>query len=79
MTIFTVYTKDGCPQCEQAKELLGSLGLPFRAVRLGEGITREELLAKFPGARSMPQVLREDGTSALRIGGLAELRRHLYA
>jgi glutaredoxin len=77
--MFTIYTKDDCTYCEQAKALLTSRGLPFTTVKLGEQITREELLQKFPTARTMPQILKEDQHSALHIGGYAELKKHLHA
>ncbi len=71
--MFTVYTKENCPRCEQAKSLLATRQLQFEVIGLGEGITRDELLAKIPTARTMPQILK-DGEA---IGGLAELRRLL--
>ena len=73
--MFTVYTKDNCGYCDAAKQLLTSKGIPFQAVKLGEGISREELLAKIPTARTMPQILK-DGEL---IGGFAELRKELLA
>ena len=68
--MFTVYTKDNCPFCDQAKSLLAQKGLPFQALKLGQDITREELLAKIPTARTMPQILKD----GLPIGGFSELR-----
>lgn len=71
--MFTVYTKDNCPFCDQAKALLTQKGIPFAALKLGEDITREELLAKIPTARTMPQILKDDEP----IGGFVELRKLL--
>jgi len=73
--MFTVYTKDNCGYCDAAKQLLTSKGIPFQAVKLGEGITRDELLAKIPTARTMPQILKDDQP----IGGFMELRQLLAA
>ena len=73
--MFTVYTKDNCTFCDQAKSLLSQKGIPFRAVKLGEDISREELLAKIPMARTMPQILQDDKP----IGGFRELRQLLAA
>jgi glutaredoxin len=76
--MYTIYTKDNCVLCEQAKDLLTAKGLPFITMKLYEDISRDELLQKFPNARTMPQILKEDSTSALHIGGLAELKKHLF-
>lgn len=73
--MFTVYTKDNCAFCDQAKTLLESKGLPFQTIKLGEQITRDELLAKIPTARTMPQILKDD----MVIGGFKELRQLLAA
>ena len=73
--MFTIYTKDNCTYCDQAKSLLAQKGIPFQALKLGEDITRDELLAKIPSARTMPQILK-DGAP---IGGYMELRQLLAA
>jgi glutaredoxin len=73
--MFTVYTKDNCTFCDQAKSLLTSKGIPFQTVKLGEQITRDELLQKIPTARTMPQIMK-DGTV---IGGYKELKELLAA
>jgi glutaredoxin len=77
--MFTVYTKDNCTYCDQAKQLLTSKGIPYIAIKVGEGISREELLAKIPSARTMPQIVKSDDTSSLYIGGFMELKKHLRA
>lgn len=73
--MFTVYTKDNCTYCDQAKQLLTTKGLPFQALKLGQDITREELLAKVPTARTMPQIFKDDQL----IGGFVELKAQLAA
>jgi len=76
--MFTVYTKDNCTFCDQAKQLLTNKGIPYIAINLGEGITREELLAKIPTARTMPQIIKSTENSSVLIGGYTELKRHLH-
>lgn len=68
--MFTLYTKDNCTYCDQAKMLLTTKGLPFKTLKLGSDITREELLAKIPTARTMPQILKDDQL----VGGYTELK-----
>lgn len=77
---FTIYTKSNCAHCTQAKTLLDINAIPYTVIALsergetGEGyISREELLVRFPGARTMPQI-EVDGAA---IGGLAELKLFL--
>lgn len=80
--MFTVYSKPSCPQCERAKTLLDSHELEYRVIHLDVGqlpnrraqyITRDELLAQFPGTKTMPLVLLHDQ----KIGGFTELQRFL--
>jgi len=75
-----IYTKSNCPHCTQAKALLDSRSLPYSVIALAEHgetgeqyVTREELLNRFPGARTMPQI-KIDGVA---IGGLTELKAYL--
>lgn len=76
---FTVYSKPACPQCDTAKSLIKAKGLAYEEIVLDVGqpkvdgttyITREELLAKAPGARMMPQIFKGDQ----HIGSLNELK-----
>lgn len=71
--MYTVYTKDNCTFCDQAKALLSAKGLPYESIKLGEGISRDELLAKIPTARTMPQIMKDGAL----IGGFQELRKEL--
>jgi glutaredoxin 3 len=76
---FTVYSKANCPQCEMAKALISNQQLRYKEVLLDVGhhkedgkeyITRDELLALVPTAKSMPQIFMGDKY----IGGYSELR-----
>ncbi len=80
--MFTVYSKPACTFCEQAKALLEAKGLPFEVINLDVGqtqvegqsyISRDDLLVKVPGARTMPQIL-QDGEL---VGGFTELKKLL--
>jgi glutaredoxin 3 len=73
--MFTLYTKDNCPMCDKAKNLLTQQGISFTALKLGTDISREELLAKIPNARTMPQILKDGQV----IGGFTELKQMLAA
>ncbi len=77
--MFTLYTKDNCTFCDQAKQRLTSKGIPYEQKHLGVDISREELLAKIPTARTMPQIIKSDDTSSIYIGGFTELKKYLHA
>ncbi len=79
---FTVYSKPACPQCDQAKALIKAKGFDYTEVILDVGqpkqdgvtyISRDELLAKAPGARMMPQIFEGEK----HIGSLGEIRAAL--
>ena len=68
----TIYTKNNCPNCVSAKQLLKSKGLAYAEYGPEtEGFL--ELMITHPEARQMPQIF-VDGT---RIGGLAGLQAYL--
>ena len=80
--MYTVYSKPACPFCDQAKSLLESKNLPYEVINLDVGqpkiqgekyISREDLLAKIPTARTMPQIFNGEAY----IGGFTELRQSL--
>lgn len=86
--MYTVYSKPNCTFCDQAKALLEAKGEPFEVVNLDVGqpkeaaeryISREELLKKVPGARTMPQIIYSTDTSAIVVGGFTELKSRLHA
>ena len=68
-----VWSKDQCPYCDQAKNLLKMKGIEFEERNINEEWTREQLLEAVPTARTLPQIFLDDNY----IGGFTELRRHL--
>lgn len=69
----TVWSKDACPFCVQAKALLESRGIEFEERNVSADWTREQLLEAVPNARTLPQIFLDDNY----IGGFTELRKHL--
>ena len=67
----TVWSKDQCPFCDQAKNLLKMKGIEFEEKRIGHGYTKEQLLEAVPTARTVPQIFI-DGEL---IGGFTELKK----
>ena len=67
-----VWSKEQCPHCVQAKQLLTSKGIQFEERKIGENWTREQLLEAIPNARTVPQIIINEQL----IGGFTELRTH---
>ena len=66
-----IYTKFACPYCVRAKQLLDSKGVPYTEydITMG-GAKRDEMVARVPGAQTVPQILINDTP----IGGSDDLR-----
>jgi len=70
----TVYSKNNCPYCTQAKNLLKSRGVAFEEINIEEQPeAREFILAE--GHRTMPQIY-QDG-KILVAGGYMGLAKQL--
>ena len=70
----TVWSKNMCPYCDQAKALLKQRGIDYEERNITEGTwTKEQLLEAVPNARTLPQIFINDQL----IGGFNELRKHL--
>ena len=66
-----IYTKFGCPYCFRAMQLLDSKGAKYTEHDIGgNAAKREEMIARAPGARTVPQIFI-DGAA---IGGSDDLR-----
>jgi glutaredoxin len=68
-----VWSKDSCPFCDQAKNLLKMKGIEFEEKKIGHGFTKEDLLEAVPSARTVPQIFLDEEL----IGGFTELKKHL--
>jgi glutaredoxin 3 len=68
-----VYSKDNCPYCVKAKNLLNARGIEFTEIKIGVDITRDEFLETFPSARTVPQIILEGE----HIGGYTKLVEYL--
>ena len=70
----TVWSKNPCPYCDQAKALLKSRGIEFEERNLTTGNwTKEQLLEAVPTARTVPQIIINERV----VGGFTELRKYL--
>jgi glutaredoxin 3 len=71
--IIVIYTKDACPNCVTAKQLLKSKGLAFEERDVGNPEFMDQLINTWPEARQLPQIFIE----GQRVGGLAGLQSAL--
>ena len=69
----TIYTKDNCPLCVQAKQLLKSKGLEYGEHNADDVHVREALNEYYPYIRQMPAVFINEQY----VGGLAGLQAAL--
>lgn len=70
----TVWSKDQCPYCIQAKALLESKGIEYEERNIMHGTyTKEQLLEAVPTARTLPQIFLDEEY----VGGFNELRKKL--
>ena len=57
MSAITIYTKDWCPYCAAAKQLLTEKGAPFTEIDIGaKPEMRAEMVQKAGGRTSVPQI-----------------------
>ncbi len=68
-----VYSKDNCPNCLTAKQILTSKNLEYIDVDVELGSRWQNMLREYPDARQMPQIFINDQ----RVGGLAGLQAAL--
>lgn len=68
-----IYGKEQCPFCDMAKVLCTQKQKEYKYFQLGTDFTREEMIEKFPTARTFPQIILEDE----KIGGFEQLKEKL--
>ena len=68
-----VWSKNGCPYCDQAKNLLKMKGIEYEERNINTDWTKEQLLEAVPTARTLPQIFL-DGE---HVGGFSELKGKL--
>lgn len=72
--MITIYSKDNCTFCEQAKALCEAKGLEYKMLKLEVDYTKEELVEKCPvPVRSVPQIFADD----TYVGGFTDLKAYV--
>lgn len=72
MNLVTIYTKNTCPYCNMAKQLLEHEGVTeFKEIKIDvDDKTRDEMIAR-TGRRTVPQIYIGD----VHVGGFDELSK----
>ena len=71
-----VWSKDACPFCVQAKNLLTLKGIEYEERNITQGPwTRDQLLEAVPTARTLPQIFLDEEY----VGGFTELKQKFTA
>jgi len=68
-----VYTKDNCPYCVKAKQLLSIKNVDYNEVVIGQDIVREDFMSLFPDVRTVPLIIIDDE----KVGGYEQLREYI--
>ena len=66
---FTIYSKDSCPWCDRAKQILESLNFKYIEYRLGDNLLREEFIEQFGDTATFPRIFCGDDL----VGGCTDL------
>jgi glutaredoxin len=70
--MLTVYSKNHCPFCDQAKALLNRKNIPFSEVRIDENTDARQFIVE-SGHRTVPQIYK--GTELFVEGGYTGLAK----
>jgi glutaredoxin len=73
--MYKMYTKDNCPWCVKAKQLLNSCGVQYKELKLGVDYQREDLQALLP--KSLPLTVPQVFVYNKRVGGYEDLAEYL--
>ena len=73
MKNFTVYSKDGCPYCQQILEVLGISELNYVEYKLDQDFTREAFYEQFGNGATFPQVVM----NSENLGGCQESIKYM--
>jgi len=68
--LIELYTKEACPVCKQAKDLLDAKKILYWEYEIGFNISREEVLSRFPNAKVVPVIVYNGQV----MGGVSELQ-----
>ncbi len=69
MAKVVIYTKENCPYCRLAKELLSARHVSFEEIRIDQDMTKRDEMVRLSNLRTVPQIFINDQS----IGGYDDL------
>lgn len=57
---FVIYSKDGCPYCDQIKKVMTLANLEHVVYNLGEQFTKEDFYSEFGQGSTFPQIVMDE-------------------
>lgn len=66
--MYTIYTRDGCPYCDQVKAVLNGIGESYSEMKLNTHFTREQFVEQFGPGGTFPRVFKDGAL----LGGCSE-------
>lgn len=70
---FVIYSKDGCPYCDQIKKVMSLTGLEHVVYNLGQQFSKEDFYAEFGEGSTFPQVVMNE----TKLGGCKDTIQYL--
>lgn len=70
---FVIYSKDGCPYCEQIKQVMNLAGLVHSVYNLGEHFSKDDFYNEFGQGTTFPQVVM----NSTKLGGCKDTIKYL--
>jgi glutaredoxin 3 len=71
MSNFVIFSKDNCPYCVKAMNLLKIKNQEISEIKIGRDITREEFINSYPDQKTVPFIFYNDQ----KIGGYEQLEK----
>lgn len=71
--MITIYGKDNCKFCDAAIQICKMKSMSYTYLKLDEDYTKQELVEKFPSAKTFPQITMNGD----HVGGFQELKKQL--
>ena len=73
MKKITVYSKDYCPYCDQAKQLLSELGVVYNEIDITQTPETIHKLVEKSGLMTVPQIFVDEDGKELCLGGYDDI------
>lgn len=57
--MYTIYTRSGCPYCDQIKQVINAIGENYTELSLNNNFSREQFIEQFGAGSTFPRVLKD--------------------